>query len=77
MAVSQEVVQTASKATGLLSFGAGVSSSWWMAFPWADIAIIMSAVGGVFFMVERFVSMMIRLIEYRKLKAENEAKENG
>lgn len=67
MSVGTEAVQTASKVMGAVSFGTAVSSSWWMVFPWADTAIIMSALGGTFFMVERFISMMIRITEFRKL----------
>jgi len=67
MSVGAEAVQTASKVVGAVSFGTAVSSSWWMVFPWADTAIIVSALGGTFFMVERFISMMIRITEFRKL----------
>lgn len=67
MSVSAEVAQTTSKIVGGLSLGTALSSSWWMAFPWADTAIIMSCFGGLFFMIERFVSMAIRITEYRNL----------
>lgn len=68
MSVSAEAAQTASKVVGGVSLGTALSSSWWMSFPWADAAIIMSCVGGLFFMIERFISMLIRIAEYRRQK---------
>lgn len=67
MSIEAEAVQAVSKGVGAASFVTALSSSWWMAFPWADTAIIVSALGGTFFMIERFISMMIRITEFRKL----------
>ena len=60
-------IQTASKVVGGLSFTTAATSSWWMAaVPWSDIAIIVSAVGGFFFMCERACSLYLKIREVRK-----------
>ena len=59
-------IQTASKVVGGLSFTTAATSSWWaMSVPWSDIAIIVSAVGGVFFMCERACSLYLKIREVR------------
>ena len=59
-------IQIASKITGGLSFTTAATSSWWaMSVPWSDIAIIVSAVGGTFFMIERGCSMYLKIREVR------------
>jgi hypothetical protein len=63
-----ETIQTASKVVGAVSMGSAVSAPWWMSLPWADMAIIMSAIGGLFFMLERGFSLAIRILEYNKVK---------
>lgn len=64
MSANVEAVQTASKITGAIAGVSSVSHSWWMIFPWADAAIIVSFIGGTFFMIERFYSFRIKRMEY-------------
>ena len=60
-------IQNASKVVGGLSFTTAATSSWWaMSVPWSDIAIIVSAVGGFFFMCERACSLYLKIREVRK-----------
>ena len=60
-------IKTASKVVGGLSFTTAATSSWWaMSVPWSDIAIIVSAIGGFFFMCERACSLYLKIIEVRK-----------
>ena len=64
--INQET-QTASKVVGGLSFSTAATSSWWaMSVPWSEMAIIVSAVGGVFFMCERACSLYLKIREVRK-----------
>lgn len=59
-------IQTASKIAGGMSFTSAATAPWWMAVvPWSDIAIIVSAVGGVFFMCERACSLYLKIREVR------------
>ena len=67
-------IQTASKVVGGLSFTTAATSSWWaMSVPWSDIAIIVSAIGGVFFMVERYFSMRMKRLAYKRMVEEEQS----
>ena len=66
-------IQTASKVVGGLSFTTAATSSWWMVFPWSDAAIIMSALGGAFFMIERYFSMRMKRLAYKRMIEEEQS----
>lgn len=67
-------IQTASKIAGGMSFTSAATAPWWMtAVPWGDIAIIVSAVGGVFFMIERYFSMRMKRLAYKRMIEEEQS----